>query len=64
MDVEERIIEETIWEEPSIKGKSLSPESSRSFSLGFYGKSSIAVVSVDHSRSRPHLELHGEIPHL
>jgi hypothetical protein len=51
MDVEERIVEESIWDEPRIKGRSLSPESSRYLSLGFAGKSSIAVIFVDNRRS-------------
>jgi hypothetical protein len=62
--VEVRIVEESIWEETSIKGRSLSPESSHSLSLEFAGKSPIAIVSVNNHRRRLHQHTEGEFARL
>ncbi|KAK1612419.1 hypothetical protein QYE76_036092 [Lolium multiflorum] len=57
---EERLDSRSIWEEPSIQGSRVEDQSRRSLLQHIAGKSPIAVVSVDHRRSRPHLELQGE----
>jgi hypothetical protein len=46
-----RIVERSLWVQAIVKGSSESDEFDRSLSVGFAGRSPIAVVSVDHRRS-------------